>query len=849
MKKNVIKMTMKARAVAFWLLCIGMALPSFANDFHFWAKAKATTGEGKVYISKESATPDDSLYAQESSTDDFTARTNDRNAKEYTAAVFLFAKPEPGYAFLKWIDKDGKQVSTLANTSVNLKSSSTSALTEPLNTYTAQFAPTLVTVKVDRPDLAQADMSKRANAIGDVITLTTKDINKSGSAKFLGWTKDGGTDYVSTQPSFQVTVTGPATYTAHWKLLRMLTGPGYYRLRHLWGGPLEVTGNKFEGQDLTETGNLKCNRVNSISSPGTVFHVDGNGVDYQTSAKNAVVMNNASLTAQGSSTQELTTTVFEIKACETLGYYKHVHGGTALKRLDNDHISIGWDKTDLIADQYAYFAYEPLTEEYIDQYYFGAAPNANVKVGDTYYTTLYTTFPFRCYEPDSVKAYIVTRYNSDGTVKLKEIGPRVPARTPVVLQCKGKTAKENRLIPIEESEITSEDRAALQGNLLQGKLELNHGKNDLAANRLVFDPNTMGVIGVNAEGKLVFGNQNMDHPDKDPTHLKNNCAYLPLTEQSENTFAALVEDGMTGERTIKGKNLQAVDRFTTQNGDQYLVVTDRDDSYIGNWVNVNSDVNKNAQQYPIEGNDQLAYKQCNWLIVKCANDEQYNMVGQAITSINGTVTDAVNPTMEAANIVAGAPLPEMALNTYCPVNFMTTAGSNLVHTGERAPHQGEYFFMTPKPSELAKMVYCVPSADKTAFCVPQKEVTINGHDFAGGVPINWAYNAYGDVSASLDCTAAYVFKAIVKRSVPSPAGSPAIAPKEGSISSQFVIYPLNINPNDLVTGVSDVRGSKTVTRVRYYSLQGVESDRPHEGINVVVTTYSDGSRQVTKRLR
>ena len=46
-----------------------------------------------------------------------------------------------------------------------------------------------------------------------------------------------------------------------------------------------------------------------------------------------------------------------------------------------------------------------------------------------------------------------------------------------------------------------------------------------------------------------------------------------------------------------------------------------------------------------------------------------------------------------------------------------------------------------------------------------------------------------------------------------------------------------------------MRGSKTVTRVRYYSLQGVESKRPHEGINVVVTTYSDGSRQVTKRLR
>ena len=94
-------MTMTARAIAFWLLCIGMALPSFAKDFHFWAKAKATAEGGKVYISKESAPPAESQYAQESSTGDFTAYTNDQNAKEHTAAVFLFAKPEPGYAFLE----------------------------------------------------------------------------------------------------------------------------------------------------------------------------------------------------------------------------------------------------------------------------------------------------------------------------------------------------------------------------------------------------------------------------------------------------------------------------------------------------------------------------------------------------------------------------------------------------------------------------------------------------------------------------------------------------------------------------------------------------------------------------
>ena len=149
------------------------------------------------------------------------------------------------------------------------------------------------------------------------------------------------------------------------------------------------------------------------------------------------------------------------------------------------------------------------------------------------------------------------------------------------------------------------------------------------------------------------------------------------------------------------------------------------------------------------------------------------------------------------------------------------------------------------------MVYAVPSEDCMTFYVPVRNGngTINGHDFSGGVRANWDYNIKpldATLKSALSPTGAYAVHAIVKR-VPSPAGSPAIAPKEGSISSQFVIYPLDITAG-IVTGVSDVQGSKTVTRVRYYSLQGVESKRPHEGINVVVTTYSDGSRQVTKRL-
>ena len=48
------------------------------------------------------------------------------------------------------------------------------------------------------------------------------------------------------------------------------------------------------------------------------------------------------------------------------------------------------------------------------------------------------------------------------------------------------------------------------------------------------------------------------------------------------------------------------------------------------------------------------------------------------------------------------------------------------------------------------------------------------------------------------------------------------------------------------TGVEDVDAEKTVAGVVYYNLLGVPSDRPFEGVNVVVTTYTDGTKSSMK---
>lgn len=83
---------------------------------------------------------------------------------------------------------------------------------------------------------------------------------------------------------------------------------------------------------------------------------------------------------------------------------------------------------------------------------------------------------------------------------------------------------------------------------------------------------------------------------------------------------------------------------------------------------------------------------------------------------------------------------------------------------------------------------------------------------------------------------------------------------EGLDRSKFIIFPIMAssavsngtemgNVTDVKEIIQDVATPSTVASVRYYNLMGVESDQPFDGLNIVVTTYSDGSRTSKKILR
>ena len=56
--------------------------------------------------------------------------------------------------------------------------------------------------------------------------------------------------------------------------------------------------------------------------------------------------------------------------------------------------------------------------------------------------------------------------------------------------------------------------------------------------------------------------------------------------------------------------------------------------------------------------------------------------------------------------------------------------------------------------------------------------------------------------------------------------------------------PLDITP----TGINTASVDKQVAGVKYVNMMGVESTTPFQGVNIVVTRYTDGTTSATKQL-
>ena len=157
--------------------------------------------------------------------------------------------------------------------------------------------------------------------------------------------------------------------------------------------------------------------------------------------------------------------------------------------------------------------------------------------------------------------------------------------------------------------------------------------------------------------------------------------------------------------------------------------------------------------------------------------------------------------------------------------------------------------------------------------IPAREGNVvNGHGFTGSFMANMSlcedYQVYYDFNQIrtwfLDSNdesyngqqTLYGFDAIIRKNpnANNSNGAPRrIQPGTGDFEQTpaYIVYPLNAggNSNDNVVGVKEVLGNKAIESVHYYNMMGMEGKTPFEGINIVVTRYTDGSTSTIKVMK
>ena len=308
------------------------------------------------------------------------------------------------------------------------------------------------------------------------------------------------------------------------------------------------------------------------------------------------------------------------------------------------------------------------------------------------------------------------------------------------------------------------------------------------------------------------------------------------------TLAELAENGEEGKEYTVNDEMVVAKKFQ-KNGKNYIVVKD-----AAKAVRNLSTPTADDKFFNINGNKQEEYAQNNWMLVSLPV-ELYNQVNEksTVTSITGSLTEKFNVAMEATKVVFENATNNFAPNTYCPINFM---GESSVK-GTNPAYTSSYYFATPKANEYANVVWAVYNGTDGAFYLPSNNGSINVQEFKAAFNVDYSLNSNN--APQLTDGKLYSFEALVKEVATTEAKSaPRKAAYDATVapSTKFVVYPLNLDADkEVVTGVNDVNSAKEVKGVSYFNMMGVESAQPFDGVNIMVTTYTDGTSSAAKVLR
>ena len=554
-----------------------------AGGTDYWYKVTATaspTGEGKVYVSDEQEKPTSKDYGDNSSKTTSGSSTGQAASKEF----YLYAQPAEGYLFDKWTKDDGTtEVSKQKNTSTGSLTSSAKDQNNPATFgYIAHFIKAGDAYVVSENEaVGTASISKPTNAIGDEVTLTAYPDMFAG--KFKAWTKDGQVVSTDNPYTFTVTADNKGKYVATFDKIDMANTGFYCIVRNVkFNRNLGLMG--ISDQNVSRANRYLKNSIMLLESNSDVMHASPAFVLKITGTSDGTGgLDDANLEAQGMKSKTISGKTFTFS---NKGDHFYIQGSAGslstymvdyadaktteegLGEVNHPGLYNGANEND------ASFHWQviPITRNSADAY-FGAMPSEQAKVGDKYYTTMYTAFPYECL--DGVKAYTVDKINADGTVHLKEItSGKVPSKTAVVLACNSTKPNKNRLLPLLE------EPAAVEGdNLLKREIWLKNENKAEDEYRTKFDASKMRVLG-NTTG--TFDNVNNSDVLEGTgstgtlTYIKNNTCYLDVSN---------VENPATSYKLSTKEPLAAIDGYyRIQNG--YGITENNGQSKDGHYVQV-----------------------------------------------------------------------------------------------------------------------------------------------------------------------------------------------------------------------------------------------------------------------
>lgn len=744
-------------------------------NFDVYVKARVKTADGVVYeeptagsvyakLAKNSAERENHEYGH-------THPDNASDQQSWTQNATLHAIPNAGFRFLYWQNEDGSTISATEaeqndgkatvgcnatlrcyygknGSSDSNHAASHTSLTQQYGTYSnifnyyAVFEPISpsIAVKSNNTSLGRALCSKYDNEKGDEVTIKAYCVDYD--TKFLGWQVNG--EFVSRENPYTFTTTndgeteGTIIYTAVFE-----NGYNFHRIRNYSTlHYLNAIDDSGSASTLISGGEITSLQVNTTNLEDVMYEA-GSIVDIYYARIPNDTRYYYDYFVQGAKASKFYDFDPDDPTSSTGGVFIRMpfdaktYTNTWAFSTSNEG---GMRFTDDNGVAKITMGERPTSQWYIEcvdkdlntkENYFSLDPAKLVQVGNKYYTTLRTSWNI-LFNPEQMTPYIVKSVDETaGTFEMEAInGNIIPAGTPVIIETSSNVVLDNRMVPTTTAAASG---AVPSGNLLQTSTKY-------FPNQSVNTSSNYKKLMVNNNGQLAFGGSAL-------SSVNGNEAYLCVADDvvlpgkiPNVTLAELLASGDT-EKTYNVIDLTSVEAV---NGDRLLICKDnngyanrdeKDDDYI--------DFMHTASQTQGLTGIPDTYDQSNWIGLRIPDgmNVSQDIMNRPLKGVVGKLTSTVNPEFILEQMPeANGDVVNYTANVYIAASFY---GSN--HQKSNVNNK-EYFFVQPKPMELANVEWAQWNGEK--FIVPvanEANPTWNQLELEGEFEFNGSFLEQGGV--------------------------------------------------------------------------------------------------------